>query len=66
MGSGKDRVATVAAFAPSPAPFVALMTLGFLVGVAGHVYKSPAVVATGIGLVLVATLLLPLALYAGD
>ncbi len=52
------------AFSPSPAPFVALMALGFLVGVAGHVYRSNAVIATGIGLVFIATLLLPLALYA--
>jgi len=54
------------AFSPSPVPFVALMALGFLVGVAGHVYRSNAVIATGIGLVFIATLLLPLALYATD
>ena len=54
------------AFAPSPVPFIALMALGFLVGVAGHVYKSRATVATGIGLIFVATLLLPLVLYAAD
>jgi hypothetical protein len=53
-------------FTPSPVPFIALMTIGFLVGVAGHVYKSAPVVATGIGLVFIATLLLPLAIYAGD
>jgi hypothetical protein len=54
------------AFSPSPVPFIALMALGFVVGVAGHVYRSNAVVATGIGLVLIATLLLPLAIYAMD
>ena len=47
-------------------PFVVLMTLGFLVGVTGHVYRSRPMIATGIGLVLIATLLLPLALYATD
>jgi hypothetical protein len=56
----------LAAFAPSPVPFVALMTLGFLVGVAGHVYGSRPVIATGIGLIFLATLLLPLAFYAND
>ena len=56
----------VLAFSPSPAPFVALMALGFLVGVAGHVYRSNAVIATGIGLIFIATLLLPPALYATD
>ena len=56
----------LAAFAPSPVPFIALMALGFLVGVAGHVYGSRPVIATGIGLIFIATLLLPLALYATD
>ena len=54
----------LAAFAPSPAPFIALMALGFVIGVAGHVYKSRAVIATGIGLIFIATLLLPLAVDA--
>ena len=54
------------AFSPSPVPFVALMALGFVVGVAGHVYRSRPMIATGIGLVLIATLLLPLALYATE
>ena len=55
-----------AAFAPSPAPFIALMALGFVIGVAGHVYKSRPVIATGIGLIFIATLLLPLAVNATD
>ena len=55
-----------AAFDPSPVPFIALMALGFVVGVAGHVYKSRATVATGLGLIFIATLLLPLALYATE
>ena len=56
----------LAAFAPSPVPFIALMAIGFLVGVAGHVYRSRPVIAIGIGLVFLATLLLPLAVYATD
>ena len=54
------------AFSPSPVPFVVLMALGFVVGVTGHVYRSRALIATGIGLIFVATLLLPLAVYATD
>ena len=54
------------AFSPSPVPFVALMALGFLVGVAGHIYGSRPLIATGIGLIFIATLLLPLAIYASD
>jgi hypothetical protein len=54
------------AFSPSPLPFIVLMGLGFAVGVTGHVYRSRPMVATGIGLILIATLLLPLALYATE
>ena len=56
----------ILAFSPSPLPFVVLMTVGFLVGVTGHVYHSRAMVATGIGLIFIATLLLPLAIYATE
>jgi hypothetical protein len=56
----------VLAFSPSPVPFIVLMALGFVVGVAGHVYRSRPAVAAGIGLIFIATLLLPLAIYAAD
>jgi hypothetical protein len=56
----------MAAFDPSPAPFVVLMAVGFLVGVTGHVYKSKTLIATGIGLIFMATLGLPLGLYLSD
>jgi hypothetical protein len=56
----------ILAFSPSPVPFVVLMTLGFLVGVTGHVYRSRPLIATGIGLIFIATLLLPLVIYASD
>jgi hypothetical protein len=55
-----------AAFSPSPVPFIVLMALGFVVGVTGHVYHSRPLVATGIGLIFIATLLLPLAIYSTD
>ena len=54
------------AFSPSPLPFVVLMTLGFVIGVTGHIYGSRPLVATGIGLIFIATLLLPLAIYATE
>jgi hypothetical protein len=56
----------LSAFTPSPVPFIALMALGFLVGVTGHVYRSRPLVVSGIGMIFVATLLLPLALYATE
>jgi biopolymer transport protein ExbB/TolQ len=39
----------------SPTPFVALMMLGFLIGCAGHLYKSPTTVAVGIAIAFLAT-----------
>ena len=56
----------LAAFNPSPTPFVVLMAVGFVVGAVGHVYKSKTLVATGIGLIFMATLGLPLAIYLSD
>jgi len=53
----------LAAFDPSPAPFIAMMALGFLIGAAGHLYKSKTMIATGIGLIFMATLGLPLGIY---
>lgn len=47
-------------FGASPWPFIALMLVGFLVGIFGHLAKSRALVATGIGLIFLGTLVLPL------
>jgi hypothetical protein len=56
----------LAVFDPSPLPFVALMGLGFVIGVLGHIYRSRIAIATGIAMIFVATLLLPLGLYLSD
>ena len=44
----------------SPRAYIALMGIGFVVGVAGHVVKSKSLVAAGILMVFLATFLLPL------
>ena len=44
-----------------PRPFVAMMVIGFVIGVFGHIARVKALVALGIGLVFLATFLLPLA-----
>jgi hypothetical protein len=56
----------LAAFDPSPVPFIVLMAAGFLLGTIGHVYKSKTLIITGIGLIFMATLGLPLGLYLSD
>jgi hypothetical protein len=48
---------------PSPVPMLALIGLGFVVGITGHVLRKGVVIATGIGLIFLGSLLLPLALY---
>ena len=45
----------------SPSVFIALFGLGFVVGAVGHLVRSRTLVATGVLLVLVATILLPIA-----
>ena len=48
-------------FGHDPRTFVTMMVVGFLVGIAGHIVRSRTIVAIGIGLVFLATFLLPLA-----
>ena len=47
-------------FQVDPVPLIALMGLGFLVGVAGHLTKTRSLVILGIGMIFVATFVLPL------
>ena len=49
---------------PSEGPFIALILLGFVVGTAGHIYKSKTTVAIGIGMIFLATVVLPLLLFS--
>ena len=56
----------LAAFDPSPLPFILLMAVGFLIGGLGHLYASKTAIALGIGLIFLATLGLPLGLYLSD
>jgi hypothetical protein len=47
-------------FETSPTPFIALMGAGFAIGIFGYLYGSRFVVAIGITLIFLATLLIPL------
>lgn len=44
----------------SPGAYIALMGIGFLVGTAGHVIQSKPMVAAGVVMIFLATVLLPL------
>lgn len=45
---------------PSITPFIGLMVLGFLVGVVGHTLRSTPLIALGIVMIFIGTVLLPL------
>jgi hypothetical protein len=60
-------VAPVAEFLPrSIGPYVSLMLLGFLVGIAGHLTRSRWLVAIGVLMIFLATLVFPLARIATE
>jgi hypothetical protein len=50
---------------PDIGAFILVMGLGFAIGTVGHIYKSKTAVATGIALIFLATLGLPLLLHFG-
>jgi hypothetical protein len=50
----------VAAFEPKLAPIAALLAAGFVIGTFGHIIKSKTLIVIGIGLIFLASLLLPL------
>lgn len=54
---------TLATFQPKLGPFVVLLAIGFAVGVFGHITKSRTVVAIGIALIFLGTVVLPLLLF---
>jgi hypothetical protein len=58
-GGGPDQSG---GFRVSPRGFIAILLAGFLIGVAGHVVRSRAMVAFGIALIFGATVLVPVLL----
>lgn len=49
----------------SPRAYIALMGIGFLVGASGHVVHSKVMVAAGVLMIFLATVLLPLTAHVG-
>ena len=50
-------------FRVSPTVFLVLIGLGFLIGTFGHIIKSKATIAVGVGLIFAATLFVPVILH---
>jgi hypothetical protein len=51
-------------FSMSPTALFLLLGVGFMVGVFGHIIRSKTVIAIGIGMIFLATVLLPIGLNA--
>jgi hypothetical protein len=62
LGAGLTLAQDAGNLTTSPWPFIMLFGAGFGIGVLGHLYGSRFLVAFGIALVFVATLILPLAI----
>lgn len=50
---------------PEPGSFIALMVVGFVVGIFGHLVRSRLLVGVGVAMIFAATVILPLQ-YAGQ
>ena len=59
-----SSLVTASVLPHSLAPYLVMMLAGFLVAIIGHIWKVRWMVALGIMLIFLATLLLPLALIA--
>jgi biotin transporter BioY len=51
---------------PNPLPLALLVVLGFIVGIGGHLYGSKTAILSGIGLILLGSIGLPVVLYLSD
>jgi len=47
-------------YGASPWPFIVMMLVGFVIGIFGHISKTRALVALGIGLIFLGTFVIPL------
>jgi hypothetical protein len=52
-------------FSPDPGPYIALFGLGFIVAVIGHIASSKTLIAAGLLMILLSTVLVPVAVYLG-
>ena len=56
-----DQLLPSAALPQSPGAYIALVGVGFAIGICGHLFKVRWLVGVGIGLIVVGALLLPFA-----
>jgi hypothetical protein len=52
-------------FSPDPGPYIAVFVIGFMVAVLGHIASSKTLIAAGLLMIFLSTVLLPLGIYLG-
>jgi hypothetical protein len=52
-------------FSPNPGPYIIVFGLGFMIAVLGHISQSKTLIAAGLLMIFLATVLLPVAVYLG-
>jgi hypothetical protein len=50
-------------FSPNPGPYIAVFFVGFLIAVFGHISQSKTLIAAGLLMIFLATVLLPVGIY---
>jgi hypothetical protein len=50
-------------FSPDPGPYLVVFVVGFMVAVLGHIASSKTLVAAGLLMIFLSTVLLPLGIY---
>ena len=52
-------------FSPDPKPYIIIFGIGFMVAILGHISQSKTLIATGLLMIFLSTVLLPVAIYLG-
>ena len=52
-------------FSPDPQPYIAIFGIGFMVAIVGHIAQAKWLIATGLLMIFLSTVLLPIAIYLG-
>ncbi len=53
-------------FSPDPEPYLIVFGIGFAIAVVGHIASSKTLIAAGLLMIFMSTVLLPLAIYLGQ
>jgi hypothetical protein len=52
-------------FSPDPRVYIAVFGIGFMTAVLGHIAQSKTLIAAGLLMIFLSTVILPIAIYAG-